>query len=100
MINWVFDKPEEFLNMTRCPTTVVKDNVLLSGRFPVPNLVWYWTEADRWASGRDVKASVYSVDRRPNHYIYNIGTWTDPTEILNIRKLSQRLKKRFRAMAI
>lgn len=79
MINWVFDKPEEFLNMTRCPNTVVKDNVLLSGRFPAPNLVWYWTEADRWASGRDVQTSVYSVDRRPDHYIYNIGTWTDPT---------------------
>lgn len=79
MINWVFDRPDEFISMTRCPSTVLKDGVLLSGRFPIPNLIWYWTEAYRWANGKDVKTAVYSVDNRPNHYIYNIGTWNDPT---------------------
>jgi len=79
MINWVFDKPDNFINMTRCPNTVIDNGALLSGRFPIPNLVWYWTEAHRWAKGQDVKTKVYSVDNRPNQYIYNVGTWNDST---------------------
>ncbi len=78
MINWVFDKPDNFINMTRCPSTVINNGELLSGRFPVPNLIWYWTEAHRWAKGQNVETKVYSVDNRPNRYIYNIGTWTNP----------------------
>ncbi len=79
MINWVFDRPNEFINMIRCPNTVIKDGALISGRFPIPNLIWYWTESERWANGKDIKSSVYSVDNRPRRYIYNVGTWNDST---------------------
>ncbi len=79
MINWVFDNPTDFINMSKCPSTVISDGALVSGRFPIPNLIWYWTEAERWASGKDVKHAIYSIDNRPNHYIYNIGTWNDST---------------------
>ena len=79
MINWVFDNPDEYTTMSRCPDTSVKNAVMLSGRFPMPNLVWYWKEAYRWAKGQDIKTEIYSVDNRPNNYIYNIGVWADPT---------------------
>lgn len=80
MVNWVFDDVKNFRTMASCPITVIREDLTLeSGRFPVPNLFWYW----RWAEGGWDKTGVrtwncYSLSNRPDRYVYNIGVWTDP----------------------
>ena len=80
MTNWVFDNPDTYRTMSRCPDTVILPNLDIKyGRFPTPNLLWYWREAYRWASGTAQSFNVFGLDNRPSKYMYNIGTWTDPS---------------------
>lgn len=71
MIEWVFDDPSRFRTMSTCPDTVIADDLsFVSGRFPTPNLFWYWK--------LDGLLSAHGIGDRPPRYCYNIGTWVGP----------------------
>lgn len=71
MMEWVFDDPSKFRTMTACPDTIVADDMsYVAGRFPTPNLFWYWK--------MDGLLSAHGLDDRPSRYCYNIGTWVGP----------------------
>lgn len=71
MMEWVFDDPSRFRTMTSCPDTVIADDLsYVAGRFPTPNLFWYWQ--------KDGLLSAHGLDDRPSRYCYNIGTWIGP----------------------
>lgn len=68
MISWVFDDPSRYRTMSQCPDTVIAPDLsFVSGRFPTPNLFWYWV-----INGQ---LDCYGLDNRPARYCYNIGTW-------------------------
>ena len=80
MVNWVFDRLDNFQTVSSCPITVIRDDLTLeAGRFPIANLFWYW----RWAEGWDKSGAhswhCYNISDRPEKYVYCIGAWTDPS---------------------
>lgn len=75
-VHWVFDDPKRFRTMTACPHTTHGPRwELSSGRFPVANMFHYWRL--NWWSRDNHNWCHSSVENRPEHYAYNIGTWND-----------------------